>query len=111
MGRTAWRAEDAGLHALLDQFVDPARRSSGVLAVNLCGWFVTDRPTVYVVPGSDAEWHLTDRFPSKRTKHVAMSLRANSIDGLVEGLPLIFQREQAKDMSATYHFTCRRYSC
>ncbi|MET9869152.1 SCP2 sterol-binding domain-containing protein [Streptomyces sp. NPDC006386] len=61
--------------------------------------------TVYVVPGSDAEQHVADRFPNKRTKHVAMSLRANSIDGLVEGLPLIFQREQAKDMSATYHFT------
>ncbi|GAB2980930.1 hypothetical protein GCM10023080_053770 [Streptomyces pseudoechinosporeus] len=61
--------------------------------------------TVYVVPGSDAEQHVAARFPNKRTKHVAMSLRANSIDGLVEGLPLIFQREQAKDMSATYHFT------
>ncbi|MFF3513220.1 SCP2 sterol-binding domain-containing protein [Streptomyces sp. NPDC002573] len=61
--------------------------------------------TVYVVPGSDAEQQVADRFPNKRTKHVAMSLRANSIDGLVEGLPLIFQREQAKDMSATYHFT------
>ncbi|MEU2433682.1 SCP2 sterol-binding domain-containing protein [Streptomyces sp. NPDC007861] len=34
-----------------------------------------------------------------------MSLRANSIDGLVEAMPLIFQREQAKDMSANYHFT------
>ncbi|MFF5187891.1 SCP2 sterol-binding domain-containing protein [Streptomyces sp. NPDC000345] len=66
---------------------------------------VDKEETVYVVPGSDAEQHVTKRFPNKRTKHVAMSLRANSIDGLVEGMPLIFQREQAKDMSATYHFT------
>lgn len=38
------RAEDAGLHALLDQFVDPARRGGGVRAVDLCGRFVTDTP-------------------------------------------------------------------
>jgi NAD-dependent dihydropyrimidine dehydrogenase PreA subunit len=61
--------------------------------------------TVYVLPESDAEQHVARTFPHKRTKRVAQSLRANSIDGLVEGLPLIFQREQAKDMSATYHFT------
>jgi Fe-S-cluster-containing hydrogenase component 2 len=66
---------------------------------------VDKEETVYVVPGSDAEQHVAKQFPNKRTKHVAMSLRANSIDGLVEGMPLIFQREQAKDMSATYHFT------
>jgi Fe-S-cluster-containing hydrogenase component 2 len=61
--------------------------------------------TVYVVPGSDAEQHVARRFPNKRTKQVGPSLRANSIEGLVEGLPLIFQREQAKEMTATYHFT------
>ncbi|MFH9821927.1 SCP2 sterol-binding domain-containing protein [Streptomyces bobili] len=66
---------------------------------------VDKEETVYVVPGSDAEQHVAARFPHKHTKQVAMSLRANSIDGLVEGLPLIFQREQAKGMSATYHFT------
>ena len=48
---------------------------------------------------------MASRFPHKRTKQVSMSLRANSIDGLVEGMPLVFQREQAKDLSATYHFT------
>ena len=61
--------------------------------------------TIYVVPGSDAEQHVAGRFPHKHTKQVGLSLRANSIDGLVEGMPLIFQREQAKEMSATYHFT------
>ncbi|NGY64432.1 4Fe-4S ferredoxin [Lentzea sp. NEAU-D13] len=67
---------------------------------------LTDKEeTVYVVAGSDAEQHVASRFPHKRTKQVSMSLRANSIDGLVEGMPLVFQREQAKDLSATYHFT------
>ncbi len=61
--------------------------------------------TIYVVPGSDAEQYVANRFPHKRTKRVGQSLRANSIDGLVEGMPLLFQREQAKGLSATYHFT------
>jgi ferredoxin len=61
--------------------------------------------TIYVVPGSDAEQYVARRFPHKRTKRVGQSLRASSIEGLVEGLPLIFQREQARGLSATYHFT------
>jgi hypothetical protein len=48
---------------------------------------------------------VASKFPHKRTKRVGQSLRANSIEGLVEGMPLIFQREQAAEISATYHFT------
>jgi NAD-dependent dihydropyrimidine dehydrogenase PreA subunit len=59
---------------------------------------------VYVLKGSDAEAYVTRRYPHKRIRHVSQSLRASSIDGLVEGLPLIFQREQAKDVSVLYHF-------
>ncbi len=61
--------------------------------------------TVHVLADSDAEQHVARRFPHKRTKRVGQSLRPNSIEGLVEGLPLVFQREQAAGMSATYHFT------
>jgi ferredoxin len=61
--------------------------------------------TVYVVPGSDAEQYVARRFPHKRTKPVGQSLRATSIDTFVGGLPLLFQREQARGLSATYHFT------
>ncbi|MCV7431562.1 SCP2 sterol-binding domain-containing protein [Mycolicibacterium bacteremicum] len=61
--------------------------------------------TIYVVPGSDAESYVAKRFPHKRITQVGQSLRANSIAGFVQGLPVIFQREQAKDVSATYHFT------
>ncbi|MFC7672964.1 4Fe-4S binding protein [Mycolicibacterium sp. GCM10028919] len=61
--------------------------------------------TVYVIAGSDAEEYVTRRFPDKHPKQVGQSLRANSIDGLITGLPLIFQREQTKDFFATYHFS------
>ncbi|MER5219754.1 SCP2 sterol-binding domain-containing protein [Streptomyces flaveus] len=66
---------------------------------------VNKEETVYVLSDSDAEKHVASKFPHKRTKRVGQSLRANSIEGLVEGMPLIFQREQAAEMSATYHFT------
>ncbi|MEB3370039.1 SCP2 sterol-binding domain-containing protein [Saccharopolyspora mangrovi] len=61
--------------------------------------------TVYVVAGSDAEQYVARRYPHKRTKQVGQSLRASSIEGLVEGMPVVFQREQAEGLSATYHFT------
>ena len=60
---------------------------------------------VYVIEGSDAEEFVTKRYPHKTVRHVGQTLRATSIDGLVEGLPIIFQREQAKDVSVMYHFT------
>lgn len=60
---------------------------------------------VYVIEGSDAEEFVTRRYPHKTVRHVGQTLRATSIDGLVEGLPIIFQREQAKDVSVLYHFT------
>jgi NAD-dependent dihydropyrimidine dehydrogenase PreA subunit len=60
---------------------------------------------VYVVPGSDAENHVAKKFPHKQVRHVGQSLRPSDIAGLVNGLPLVFQREQALDMYVTYHFT------
>jgi epoxyqueuosine reductase QueG len=61
--------------------------------------------TVYVVPGSDADTHVGLRFPHKRTKHVASGLRPTSIQGFLNGLPLVFQRDRSKGLDATYHFT------
>lgn len=61
--------------------------------------------TVYVVPGSDAEGHVPRRFPHKKTKRVSNGLRPHSIRGFLEGLPLVFQRQQAAGLDATYHFT------
>jgi ferredoxin len=62
--------------------------------------------TVYVVPKSDAEEYVGRRFPHKQIKHVGNSLnRLRSIQSFLNGMPLTFQRNQAKGVAATYHFT------
>ncbi len=61
--------------------------------------------TIYVVPGSDAESHVAKRFSHKQTKHVGNSLRPRSIQGFLDGLPLVFQRHKAEGLTAIYHFT------
>lgn len=61
--------------------------------------------TVYVVPGSDAEAYVPRRFPHKRTKRVSNGLRPHTIRGFLEGLPLVFQRQQSASLDAAYHFT------
>ena len=60
--------------------------------------------TVYVVPGSDAESHVSVRFPHKRPKHVANGLRPRSIQSFLDALPHLFQRHRSEGLSATYHF-------
>src|SRR5262245_20061091 len=82
--------------------------------------FLTDRPqylndvvrplqnkeeTIYVVPKSDAEEYVAHRFPQKHIKRVGNSLnRLRSISSFLAGLPLTFQRNQSKGLTATYHF-------
>lgn len=61
--------------------------------------------SVYVVPGSDAESHVTKRFPHKTVKRVGNGLRPSSIDQFLAGLPNAFQRGKAEGLDATYHFT------
>ena len=61
--------------------------------------------TVYVVPGSDAETYVPHHFPRKRTKPAGNGLRPGSIEGFLDNLPLVFQREKAQNLEATYHFT------
>ncbi|OLP18632.1 4Fe-4S ferredoxin [Leptolyngbya sp. 'hensonii'] len=60
---------------------------------------------IYVVPGSDAAAHVTRRFPHKQIRSVGNSLQVSSIQGFLQGMPLTFQRQQAKGLDATYHFT------
>lgn len=62
--------------------------------------------TVYVVPKSDAEDHVTRRFPNKKVRRVGNGLnRLRSISAFLAGLQLTFQRNQSKGLDATYHFT------
>lgn len=60
---------------------------------------------VYVVPGSDAADHLAKRFPAKWPRFVRSGARATTIRGFLSGMPLAFQRGQAGELDATYHFT------
>jgi len=61
--------------------------------------------TVYVLTNLDAEEHVAKRFPNKRTKRVGNSLRPRTIDGFLQGLPLVFQPSKSAGVDATYHFT------
>lgn len=61
--------------------------------------------TIYVVPGSDAEAHVKKRFPHKTSKRVRGSLIPTTIDSFLSGMRYTFQREQSRELDATYHFT------
>jgi NAD-dependent dihydropyrimidine dehydrogenase PreA subunit len=62
--------------------------------------------TIYVVPGSDSEEYVAQRFPHKRTKRVANGLAARvSIRDFLRGLRFVFQRGRSEGLNATYHFT------
>ena len=62
------------------------------------------REPVYVIPGSDAETHVTKRYPHKTVRQVRSSLRPRSIAALLQGMPHSFQRHAAGKLDATYHF-------
>lgn len=87
---------------------------------DIIGAFLSDRPsfvrevvkplqdkveTLYVIPGSDAETYAAKRFPHKNIKLVNSGIRPQSIARFLYGLPLLFQRDRARDLNATYHFT------
>lgn len=61
--------------------------------------------TVYVLTGSDAEAHVTTRFPHKSAKRVSNGLHPGSAASFLRSLPLVFQRHQSEGLSATFHFT------
>lgn len=61
--------------------------------------------TIYVLGASDAEDHAGKHFPRKKVKRVGNGLRPKSAAKFLEALPILFQRGQAGDLNATYHFT------
>ncbi len=65
--------------------------------------------TVYVLAGSDAEKHVQRRFPHKEARRVGNGLRPRDIPGFLQGMPLTFQRGQAKglDLTIAFRFTGR----
>src|SRR5436305_791006 len=60
---------------------------------------------IYVTKNSDAEAHVAKRFPHKKIKHVGNSLRPNSIQLFLNGLPRVFQPGKSAGLNATFHFT------
>jgi Fe-S-cluster-containing hydrogenase component 2 len=63
------------------------------------------KDVIYVVPGSDAEQYVQQKFPHKKIKTVSNGLRSYSINNFLQGLQLVFQPEKAKELNATFHFT------
>ncbi|MHB8813131.1 MAG: FAD-binding oxidoreductase [Steroidobacteraceae bacterium] len=60
---------------------------------------------VYVVPGSDAESVARRRFRNKTVKPVSSGLRPRTIAALLYSMPLVFQPNQSRGLSATFHFS------
>jgi Fe-S-cluster-containing hydrogenase component 2 len=60
---------------------------------------------IYVTRNSDAEDHVAKRFPHKKIKHVGNSLRPNTIEVFLKGMPNVFQPGKSAGLNATFHFT------
>lgn len=60
---------------------------------------------VYVVPGGDAEAKVARLFPHKRIRRVHPGLRARTVRGFVDALPIMFQPGKAQGLDATFHFS------
>jgi ferredoxin len=60
---------------------------------------------VFVVPGSDADFHLKRHASKKLVRHVSNGVRPASASDFLNALPVVFQREPAAGLSARYHFT------
>jgi epoxyqueuosine reductase QueG len=61
--------------------------------------------TIYVTKNSDAEDHVAKRFPHRQIKHVGNSLRPNTIEIFLKGMPNVFQPGKSAGLNATFHFS------
>jgi epoxyqueuosine reductase QueG len=60
---------------------------------------------VYVTPDSDAERHVTKRFPHKTVRRVGNGIRPTSVASFLGGLHLVLRRHRAAGLDLTYHFS------
>jgi hypothetical protein len=65
------------------------------------------REKVYVVAGSDAENHVAATFPHKSIRRIGSGRSPQSIAGMIQMLPLVFQRGRSQGLTARYHFLFR----
>lgn len=61
--------------------------------------------TVFVLPESDALDYVIRKYPHKKVQKVGSGVRPASVQGFLESLPLVFQKEKSTGLTATYHFT------
>lgn len=61
--------------------------------------------TIYVTKNSDAEVHVAKRFPHKKIKHVGNTLRPNTIEVFLKGMPNVFQPGKSAGLNVIFHFT------
>ncbi|HEY5626366.1 MAG TPA: 4Fe-4S binding protein [Nitrospira sp.] len=88
-----------------DDVIAPFKSDRKSFTASIVKPLQSKQETVYVVPRSDAEQHVRKRFPHKRVRRVGNSLRPQSIQQFLQGLPLVFQRQRSEGVSAIYHFT------
>ncbi len=85
--------------------IDEFKKNKGAFVRELVKPLQDKEEPIYVVPGSDAEAHLTKRFPHKTKRLIRGTLLPRRIQGFLRGIELTFQRGAAGDLDATYHFT------
>ncbi len=63
------------------------------------------RETIYVTRIPTLRMHAAKRFPHKTIKHVGNTLRPNTINVFLNGMPNVFQPGKSAGLNATFHFT------
>ncbi|HSE39970.1 MAG TPA: SCP2 sterol-binding domain-containing protein [Acidobacteriota bacterium] len=88
-----------------EEVIQPFQQNRAEYLKNIVKPLQDKAEIVFVVGDSDAEAHVQQRFPNKKTKRVSNGFRPATIRAFLQGLLVAFQRRQSKGMNATYHFT------
>jgi Fe-S-cluster-containing hydrogenase component 2 len=59
---------------------------------------------IYVMPGTDAEDHVTRRYPHKKVLRVEGGLYAETVAGFLTGAPMLFQARRSREVRAKISF-------
>jgi NAD-dependent dihydropyrimidine dehydrogenase PreA subunit len=87
-----------------DDVIAPFLADRGTFVADVVKPLLQKAEPVYVVPGSDAEGYVGERYPHKTPRRVG-GVRPASIGGFLAAMRHVFQRGQSKGLDATYHFT------
>lgn len=84
--------------------IDEYKKNKGAFIREMVKPLQEKEEPIYVVPGSDAEAHVTKRFPHKTKRLIRGTLLPRRIRGFLKGIELTFQVGAAADLDARYHF-------